>query len=120
MCVCVFPLSIHNAVISVFQRKELGENELYTLNEGVRSASPFVSLCFIFIFYFQTLTCPIVVLELVCILGSDLITVFSVLNFLPSLAVALDFRQTPLLPYKHNGSFSTLNLVLTETLTHVR
>ncbi|KAM9705741.1 proline-rich protein 5-like isoform 1-T1 [Menidia menidia] len=28
--------SIHNAVISVFQRKELGENELYTLNEGVR------------------------------------------------------------------------------------
>uniref|UniRef100_H2MFI4 Proline rich 5a (renal) n=1 Tax=Oryzias latipes TaxID=8090 RepID=H2MFI4_ORYLA len=29
--------SIHDAVISVFQRKELGENELYTLNEGVRS-----------------------------------------------------------------------------------
>uniref|UniRef100_A0A3P9I3V5 Proline rich 5a (renal) n=1 Tax=Oryzias latipes TaxID=8090 RepID=A0A3P9I3V5_ORYLA len=28
--------SIHDAVISVFQRKELGENELYTLNEGVR------------------------------------------------------------------------------------
>ncbi|CAF95724.1 unnamed protein product, partial [Tetraodon nigroviridis] len=28
--------SIHNAVISVFQRKELGENDLYTLNEGVR------------------------------------------------------------------------------------
>lgn len=28
--------SIHNAVIAVFQRKELGENELYTLNEGVR------------------------------------------------------------------------------------
>ncbi|XP_017270379.1 proline-rich protein 5 isoform X2 [Kryptolebias marmoratus] len=28
--------SIHNAVISVFQRKELGENELYALNEGVR------------------------------------------------------------------------------------
>lgn len=28
--------SIHNAVISVFQKKELGENELYTLNEGVR------------------------------------------------------------------------------------
>ncbi|KAM4570067.1 proline-rich protein 5-like isoform 2-T5 [Odontesthes bonariensis] len=28
--------SIHNAVISVFQRKELGENELYSLNEGVR------------------------------------------------------------------------------------
>ncbi|XP_071358766.1 proline-rich protein 5-like isoform X2 [Trachinotus anak] len=28
--------SIHNAVISVFQRKDLGENELYTLNEGVR------------------------------------------------------------------------------------
>uniref|UniRef100_A0A3Q1ECI3 Proline rich 5 n=1 Tax=Acanthochromis polyacanthus TaxID=80966 RepID=A0A3Q1ECI3_9TELE len=27
---------IHNAVISVFQRKDLGENELYTLNEGVR------------------------------------------------------------------------------------
>uniref|UniRef100_A0A3B4APP7 Cullin N-terminal domain-containing protein n=1 Tax=Periophthalmus magnuspinnatus TaxID=409849 RepID=A0A3B4APP7_9GOBI len=29
--------SIHNAVISVFQKKEMGENELYTLNEGVRS-----------------------------------------------------------------------------------
>ncbi|XP_056281446.1 proline-rich protein 5-like, partial [Pseudoliparis swirei] len=28
--------SIHNAVISVFQRKDLGENELYSLNEGVR------------------------------------------------------------------------------------
>ncbi|XP_074554300.1 proline-rich protein 5-like isoform X2 [Halichoeres trimaculatus] len=28
--------SIQNAVISVFQRKDLGENELYTLNEGVR------------------------------------------------------------------------------------
>uniref|UniRef100_A0A8C6L9Z0 Proline rich 5 n=1 Tax=Nothobranchius furzeri TaxID=105023 RepID=A0A8C6L9Z0_NOTFU len=28
--------SIYNAVISVFQRKDLGENELYTLNEGVR------------------------------------------------------------------------------------
>nr|XP_046234410.1 proline-rich protein 5-like isoform X2 [Scatophagus argus]XP_046234411.1 proline-rich protein 5-like isoform X2 [Scatophagus argus] len=28
--------SIHSAVISVFQRKDLGENELYTLNEGVR------------------------------------------------------------------------------------
>ncbi|CAL8242444.1 unnamed protein product [Merluccius merluccius] len=28
--------SIHNAVIAVFQRKDLGENELYTLNEGVR------------------------------------------------------------------------------------
>uniref|UniRef100_A0A3Q4G996 Proline rich 5 n=1 Tax=Neolamprologus brichardi TaxID=32507 RepID=A0A3Q4G996_NEOBR len=28
--------SIHNAVISVFQRKDLGENELYNLNEGVR------------------------------------------------------------------------------------
>ncbi|XP_065807647.1 proline-rich protein 5 isoform X2 [Labrus bergylta] len=27
---------IHNAVISVFQKKDLGENELYTLNEGVR------------------------------------------------------------------------------------
>ncbi|XP_060885390.1 proline-rich protein 5-like isoform X1 [Labrus mixtus] len=27
---------IHSAVISVFQRKDLGENELYTLNEGVR------------------------------------------------------------------------------------
>uniref|UniRef100_A0A3Q3QWC7 Proline rich 5a (renal) n=1 Tax=Monopterus albus TaxID=43700 RepID=A0A3Q3QWC7_MONAL len=28
--------SIQNAVISVFQRKNLGENELYTLNESVR------------------------------------------------------------------------------------
>ncbi|XP_015247890.1 PREDICTED: proline-rich protein 5-like isoform X2 [Cyprinodon variegatus] len=28
--------SIQNAVISVFQKKELGVNELYTLNEGVR------------------------------------------------------------------------------------
>uniref|UniRef100_A0A8C6UVJ8 Proline-rich protein 5 n=1 Tax=Neogobius melanostomus TaxID=47308 RepID=A0A8C6UVJ8_9GOBI len=28
--------SIHSAVISVFQKKEMGENELYTLNEGVR------------------------------------------------------------------------------------
>ncbi|XP_075886267.1 proline-rich protein 5-like isoform X2 [Nelusetta ayraudi] len=28
--------SIHNAVISVFQRKVLGENELFILNEGVR------------------------------------------------------------------------------------
>lgn len=47
MCVtlskCISPLrvfisSIHNAVISVFQRKDLGENELYNLNEGVRLA----------------------------------------------------------------------------------
>ncbi|XP_056095901.1 proline-rich protein 5 isoform X1 [Rhinichthys klamathensis goyatoka] len=29
-------ISIHNAVISVFQRRDLGENELYVLNEGVR------------------------------------------------------------------------------------
>lgn len=28
--------SIHRAVISVFQKKDLGENELYILNEGVR------------------------------------------------------------------------------------
>ncbi|XP_020775843.1 proline-rich protein 5-like isoform X2 [Boleophthalmus pectinirostris] len=28
--------SIHNAVIAVFQKKDMGENELYTLNEGVR------------------------------------------------------------------------------------
>ncbi|KAM9468168.1 proline-rich protein 5 isoform 2-T2 [Clarias gariepinus] len=28
--------SIHNAVISMFQKKELGDNELYALNEGVR------------------------------------------------------------------------------------
>ncbi|XP_072769382.1 proline-rich protein 5-like isoform X4 [Nerophis lumbriciformis] len=28
--------SIHNAVISVFQKKDLGENELFILNEGVR------------------------------------------------------------------------------------
>uniref|UniRef100_A0A1A8ETY5 Proline-rich protein 5 n=1 Tax=Nothobranchius korthausae TaxID=1143690 RepID=A0A1A8ETY5_9TELE len=28
--------SIHNAVIAVFQKKGLAENELYTLNEGVR------------------------------------------------------------------------------------
>ncbi|KAA8580163.1 hypothetical protein FQN60_005698 [Etheostoma spectabile] len=31
--------SIHNAVISVFQRKDLGENELYALNEGVSTAN---------------------------------------------------------------------------------
>ncbi|XP_048012151.1 proline-rich protein 5 isoform X2 [Megalobrama amblycephala] len=29
-------ISIHNAVISVFQRRDLGENELFVLNEGVR------------------------------------------------------------------------------------
>lgn len=28
--------SVHNAVIAVFQRRDLGENELYVLNEGVR------------------------------------------------------------------------------------
>ncbi|XP_043086709.1 proline-rich protein 5 isoform X2 [Puntigrus tetrazona] len=28
--------SIHNAVVAVFQRRDLGENELYVLNEGVR------------------------------------------------------------------------------------
>ncbi|KAM6984791.1 proline-rich protein 5-like [Aplochiton taeniatus] len=28
--------SIHNAVVAVFQRKDLAENELYVLNEGVR------------------------------------------------------------------------------------
>ncbi|XP_062860134.1 proline-rich protein 5 [Trichomycterus rosablanca] len=28
--------SIHNAVIAIFQKKDLGDNELYTLNEGVR------------------------------------------------------------------------------------
>lgn len=40
MCVCFH--SIHNAVISVFQRKDLGENELYSLNEGVRLAVSFL------------------------------------------------------------------------------
>lgn len=49
MLVCVFLLSIHNAVISVFQRKDLGENELYTLNEGVRLAVS-LSVC-LFVFY---------------------------------------------------------------------
>lgn len=38
-------LSIHNAVISVFQRKELAENDLYTLNEGVRSVEPQLLFC---------------------------------------------------------------------------
>lgn len=47
MLLCVFLLSIHNAVISVFQRKDLGENELYALNEGVRLA-----FC-LFVFYFS-------------------------------------------------------------------
>lgn len=28
--------SIHNAVIAVFQKKGLADNELYALNEGVR------------------------------------------------------------------------------------
>ncbi|XP_046728775.1 proline-rich protein 5 isoform X2 [Silurus meridionalis] len=28
--------SIHNAVIAMFQKKDLGDNELYSLNEGVR------------------------------------------------------------------------------------
>ncbi|GAA6102677.1 proline-rich protein 5-like isoform X1 [Tachysurus ichikawai] len=28
--------SIHNAVIGMFQKKDLGDNELYSLNEGVR------------------------------------------------------------------------------------
>lgn len=28
--------SIHNAVIAVFQKKGLADNELYVLNEGVR------------------------------------------------------------------------------------
>uniref|UniRef100_A0A8C7JCP1 Proline rich 5 n=1 Tax=Oncorhynchus kisutch TaxID=8019 RepID=A0A8C7JCP1_ONCKI len=35
MFVCV-PTSIHNAVIAVFQKKGLADNELYVLNEGVR------------------------------------------------------------------------------------
>lgn len=39
----VFIPSIHNAVVSVFQRKDLGENELYSLNEGVRLALLFMS-----------------------------------------------------------------------------
>lgn len=34
--VCVWCRSIHNAVIAVFQKKGLAENELYILNEGVR------------------------------------------------------------------------------------
>lgn len=31
-----FNHSIHNAVIGIFQKKGLADNELYTLNEGVR------------------------------------------------------------------------------------
>lgn len=34
--VCVLCCSIHNAVIAVFQKKGLADNELYVLNEGVR------------------------------------------------------------------------------------
>lgn len=33
---CVSRCSIHNAVIAVFQKKGLADNELYVLNEGVR------------------------------------------------------------------------------------
>lgn len=33
---CVSHCSIHNAVIAVFQKKGLADNELYVLNEGVR------------------------------------------------------------------------------------
>lgn len=36
---CVSYCSIHNAVIAVFQKKGLAENELYVLNEGVRYVS---------------------------------------------------------------------------------
>lgn len=69
-CLCVFPLSIHNAVISVFQRKDLGENELYTLNEGVRLAlCVFVS---VFLTLFQTFHTSTLNIALVCILGRDL------------------------------------------------
>lgn len=35
------PCSIHNAVIAVFQKKGLADNELYVLNEGVRYVSAF-------------------------------------------------------------------------------
>lgn len=45
MFLCMFLYSIHNAVISVFQKKDLGENELYTLNEGVRSAISLFVFC---------------------------------------------------------------------------
>lgn len=63
--VCVFLLSIHNAVVSVFQRKDLGENELYTLNEGVRS----VCRCmFSFVHSRVLLT---LTHELLCVLGRD-------------------------------------------------
>lgn len=56
----VFICSIHNAVISVFQRKDLGENELYTLNEGVRLAVCvfILSSCFlVFVFFSHLLIC---------------------------------------------------------------
>lgn len=36
VCVCVLCCSIHNAVIAVFQKKGLADNELFVLNEGVR------------------------------------------------------------------------------------
>ena len=32
----MFSSSIHNAVIAVFHKKGLADNELYVLNEGVR------------------------------------------------------------------------------------
>uniref|UniRef100_A0A9J8D5I7 Uncharacterized protein n=1 Tax=Cyprinus carpio carpio TaxID=630221 RepID=A0A9J8D5I7_CYPCA len=37
--------SIHNAVIAVFQKKGLADNELYTLNEGVSVSNVNVGSC---------------------------------------------------------------------------
>lgn len=67
----MFLYSIHNAVISVFQRKDLGENELYTLNEGVRSAISLFVFCCLPDSLADFHIFANVTLELVCILGKD-------------------------------------------------
>uniref|UniRef100_A0A672FYZ9 Proline-rich protein 5-like n=1 Tax=Salarias fasciatus TaxID=181472 RepID=A0A672FYZ9_SALFA len=75
--------SIHNAVIAVFQKKGLADNELYVLNEGVREGT----LIFIFIGFFsqnQLLTKGMVILR-------DKIRFYEGQKLLDSLAETWDF-----------------------------
>uniref|UniRef100_A0A673A0R4 Proline rich 5 n=1 Tax=Sphaeramia orbicularis TaxID=375764 RepID=A0A673A0R4_9TELE len=129
----VFVHSIHNAVISVFQRKDLGENELYTLNEGVRLLKTELGSFFTEYLQNQLLTKGMVILR-------DKIRFYEGQKLLDSLADTWDFffcdvlsmlqaifypvqgkepsvRQLALL---HFRNIITLNLKLDEALSRPR
>lgn len=125
MLLCVFIFySIHNAVISVFQRKDLGENELYTLNEGVRLAVRLfvfnLSVCLTFSLTFTPLHSECYARAGLYFrrgLNYSVFFFFLLISRLLSCCI-VGFGEPPLLPYKHNCS--VLNLVFIETLTHVQ